>query len=80
MQTICYLLFPYNGYFTFHVFIFGYDAHLWCSQNGIFHLLLRFSDKYPMEPPNIQFTSKIFHPNVYLDGTICLDVLTQEKW
>jgi ubiquitin-protein ligase len=27
----------------------------------------------------VKFVSKIFHPNVYADGAICLDIL-QNQW
>jgi ubiquitin-conjugating enzyme E2 A len=27
----------------------------------------------------VRFTSDVFHPNVYSDGTLCMDVL-QDKW
>ena len=29
--------------------------------------------------PKVKFVSKMFHPNIYLDGSICLDVL-QSRW
>lgn len=40
---------------------------------------LRASQDYPNKPPKVKFESKIFHPNVYADGAICLDIL-QNQW
>ena len=40
---------------------------------------MNFSDQYPNKPPEVQFVTKIFHPNVYNDGKICLDIL-QNNW
>lgn len=37
------------------------------------------SDMYPFEHPYIEFISKVYHPNVYTDGRICLDTI-QQKW
>ena len=42
-------------------------------------LTLDFSNEYPSKPPQVKFISKLFHPNVYADGRICLDILN-EKW
>ncbi|KAI8849874.1 ubiquitin-conjugating enzyme/RWD-like protein [Chytridium lagenaria] len=30
---------------------------------------------YPLSPPVMKFTSPIFHPNVYPDGTVCISIL-----
>ncbi|ORZ32236.1 ubiquitin-conjugating enzyme E2 2 [Catenaria anguillulae PL171] len=30
-------------------------------------------------PPKVKFTSKMFHPNVYANGDLCLDIL-QNRW
>ena len=38
-----------------------------------------FSEEYPNKPPVVRFLSKMFHPNVYADGGICLDIL-QNRW
>ena len=40
---------------------------------------LTFCDRYPEKPPKVRFTTKMFHPNVYADGNICLDVIAA-KW
>ncbi|XP_067233024.1 ubiquitin-conjugating enzyme E2 B isoform X2 [Chanodichthys erythropterus] len=36
-------------------------------------------EEYPNKPPTVRFISKMFHPNVYADGSICLDIL-QNRW
>ncbi|VDN18338.1 unnamed protein product [Gongylonema pulchrum] len=48
-------------------------------EDGTFKLTLEFSEEYPNKPPTVKFVSKMFHPNVYADGSICLDIL-QNRW
>ena len=30
---------------------------------------------YPLNPPKMRFISKIFHPNIYPDGRVCISIL-----
>ncbi|UYV63377.1 K02A2.6-like [Cordylochernes scorpioides] len=48
-------------------------------ENGTFNLTMEFTEEYPNKPPAVKFTTPMFHPNVYADGSICLDIL-QNKW
>lgn len=34
-----------------------------------------FTHAFPNEPPTFEFTSKMFHPNIYTDGKVCLSTL-----
>jgi len=56
--------------------IFG--AHDTPFEDGTFKLIMSFTEEYPNKPPLVQFVSKMFHPNVYGDGKICLDIL--HRW
>eukprot|EP00271_Cylindrocystis_brebissonii_P005915 TRINITY_DN18314_c0_g1_i1.p1 TRINITY_DN18314_c0_g1~~TRINITY_DN18314_c0_g1_i1.p1 ORF type:complete len:864 (+),score=94.61 TRINITY_DN18314_c0_g1_i1:442-3033(+) len=42
---------------------------------GSFLLDLHFPPTYPAKPPKISFRTKIFHPNVFWNGQICLPLL-----
>lgn len=53
--------------------IFGPEDTAW--EGGIFKLDLVFTDEYPMSPPKVKFLTPMFHPNVYRDGNICMDIM-----
>lgn len=48
-------------------------------EDGSFRLTLTFTDSYPNKPPTVRFVSRMFHPNIYNNGELCLDIL-QNRW
>nr|AAT12398.1 ubiquitin-conjugating enzyme E2-17KDa [Antonospora locustae] len=48
-------------------------------EDGTFSLILSFKESYPQSPPEVKFVSKVFHPNVYASGDLCLDIL-KNRW
>ena len=77
-----------NNIMLWNAVIFG--PHETPFEDGTFKLTLEFSEEYPNKPPVVKFLSKVtsylhyitivrlfqmFHPNIYADGGICLDIL-----
>merc|ERR1711972_494991 len=43
-------------------------------QGGVFFLTIHFPTDYPFKPPKVAFTTRIYHPNINSNGSICLDI------
>jgi ubiquitin-conjugating enzyme E2 A len=48
-------------------------------EGGIFRMELSFGSEYPDKPPKVRFINRVFHPNIFVDGSLCLDLL-QGAW
>ena len=49
-------------------------------EDGLFDLQITFNEDYPIKPPSIKFLTPMFHPNIYRDGKICIDILQTNEW
>ena len=48
-------------------------------EGGHFKFELAFNDNYPIEPPKVLCLNRIYHPNIDLEGKVCLNIL-REDW
>ena len=48
-------------------------------KGGHFEFDFKISQNYPHDPPKVKCTQKIYHPNIDLEGNVCLNIL-REDW
>jgi len=44
-------------------------------EGGIFKCQIEFPKEYPNKPPSFKFVDKLYHPNIYPDGKVCISIL-----
>ncbi|XP_033643819.1 ubiquitin-conjugating enzyme E2-17 kDa-like [Asterias rubens] len=66
-----------DNLFHWHASITGPVDSVYSS--GVFFLEINFPSDYPFKPPRVQFRTKIYHPNINTNGSICLDIL-RSQW
>mmetsp|Transcript_64835 Transcript_64835/g.130371 ORF Transcript_64835/g.130371 Transcript_64835/m.130371 type:complete len:220 (+) Transcript_64835:17-676(+) len=62
-----------SNLYLWQAMIAGPEDSAW--EGGIYGLELSFDGAYPDSPPKVRFVCDMFHPNIYTDGSLCMDVL-----
>ncbi|CAG8642153.1 3279_t:CDS:2, partial [Paraglomus occultum] len=48
-------------------------------KGGVFRFTFTINNNYPHDPPKVRGIQKIYHPNIDLEGNVCLNIL-REDW
>jgi len=62
-----------DNIFEWEVSLFGPPDTLY--QGGYFKANMKFPADYPYSPPSVRFITKVWHPNVYENGDLCISIL-----
>jgi len=66
-----------GAYTIWDIFILGSEDTLY--ENTALHAEMSFPRDYPHSPPRMRFLSKMFHPNIYEDGRVCISILQKRE-
>jgi ubiquitin-conjugating enzyme E2 G1 len=62
-----------NDFFKWAVCFTGPEDTLY--EGGFFKAILTFPEDFPQSPPEMKFTTDMWHPNIYPDGKVCISIL-----
>lgn len=62
-----------DNLFVWTVAIYGPPNTMY--QGGYFKAVINFPHNYPYSPPSVKFSTKMYHPNVYANGDLCISIL-----
>lgn len=62
-----------DNLFEWEVVLFGPPRTLY--EGGYFKAGMKFPHDYPYSPPSVKFLTKVWHPNVYENGDLCISIL-----
>lgn len=60
-------------------FDFTLDPDEGMYKGGHFKFEFKINSNFPHDPPKVKCTQKIYHPNIDLEGNVCLNIL-REDW
>jgi ubiquitin-protein ligase len=62
-----------NNFLEWKILLFGPSETIY--EGGIFNCKITFPSSYPNNPPEFIFITSIPHPNIYINGKVCISIL-----
>ena len=62
-----------NNFYQWNISMFGPTNTIF--EGALIKASIEFPNEYPNKAPQFKFITPLFHPNVYLDGKVCISIL-----